>query len=116
MRGRRQTMELRRNEAGARAAFLRVATIVASTTGVPVADMLQRQRDGRPNRSRDNPVSFARLAATYLTVTACNVRQGTLARMLGRHRRRILFDVRFIEDAREDPRVDTLFERMEAML
>lgn len=109
-------MELNSSVAGARAAFLRVATIVSTTTGVPMAEILQRQRSGRPNRRRDNPVSFARLAATYLTVTACNVRQGTLARMLERHRRRILFDVRYVEDAREDPATDTLFERMEAML
>ncbi|MER8380695.1 hypothetical protein [Mesorhizobium sp. M1399] len=109
-------MELNRSVASARVAFLRVAAIVSSTTGVPVAEILERQRCGRPNRRRDSPVSFARLAATYLTVTACNIRQASLARMLGRHRRRILFDVRFIEDARERFDIDQLFERMEAML
>lgn len=109
-------MELNRNVAGARAAFLRVAAIVSSTTGVSIADIIERQRTGRPSRRRGHPKSFARLAAVYLTVTACNVRQGTLARMLERPRVRILFDVRAIEDLRDDQGVDTLFERMEAML
>lgn len=116
MPGRRQIMELNRNVAGARAAFLRVASIVSTVTGVSIGDICEKQRACRPSRRRGHPKSFARLATVYLTVTACNVRQGTLARMLDRSRVRVLFDVRAIEDAREDPKVDTLFERLEAML
>ncbi|QGU20742.1 hypothetical protein MCHK_09495 [Mesorhizobium huakuii 7653R] len=62
-------------------------------------------------------MSFARLATTYLTVTACNVRQGHV----GADDRApplpaSCSNVRFVEDAREDPATDKLLERMEAML
>lgn len=116
MRGRRRILELNRNVAGARADFLRVAAIVSAATGVSMADIIEQQLRGRPNRSRKHPKTFARLATAYLTVTYCNVRQGTLARMLGRHRRRILDDVRRVEDARDTPQVDAFLERLEAML
>jgi len=116
MRGRRRILELNYNVAGARASFLRVATVVSAATGVSMAAILEQQLAGRPNRGRKDPKTFARLATTYLTVTSCNVRQGTLARMLGRHRRRILDDVRRIEDARDDAKVDALLDRLEAML
>lgn len=116
MRPRRRTLELNSCVARARVDFLRVAGVVSAATGVSVAEIVKRQGSGRPYRWRSDPVSFARLTTTYLTVTACNVRQGTLARTVARHRCRILFDIRFVEDAREDPATDKLLERMEAML
>lgn len=115
LQGRRRKLELKRNTAGARATYLRVAGIVAATTGVAFNDIVAIERPGRPNRSRGNAVSFARQAAIYLTVVACNVRQGALARALGRPRVRVLWACRAAEDLREQAAIDELFERMERM-
>lgn len=116
MQERRRAAELNQSASSALAVFLRVAGIVSTVTGVPVAAITRRQRGGRPNRHRNNPTTAARLATIYLTVTVCNVRQASLARAIGRHRRRILFDLRHVEDARENPAIDKLFDRMEALL
>lgn len=102
--------------AQAHAAFMRCAAIVAQTTGVSMRDIVSPLRPGRPRRSSGSPQAFARRAAVYLTVAGLNVRQGTLARALGRHRRRILDDMTQIETMRDLPGIDSLFDRMEAML
>lgn len=113
---RRSRIVLNHSVAHARASFLRVAGIVAQTTGVSVADIIHRQRNGRPCRRRHNVKTYARLFTVYLTVTGLNIRQGTLARAIERHRTRIFFDLRAVEDARDNPTVDQLLDRMEAML
>jgi hypothetical protein len=116
VRGRRRILELNRNTAGARAAFLHVATVVSEVTGVAFGDLVQPDRHGRPNRRLNSPIGIARHFTVYLTVVGCGVRQGSLARALGRHRRRVLESCRAIEELRDKPQIDALLDRMEAML
>lgn len=97
----------------ARAAYLRVARIVAEQTGIGFADIIQPARAGTCRR---RPLRFARQAAIYLTVTQCDVRQGTLARALRRPRVRIVMHCRSAEDARDDLAIDGLFARIEALI
>lgn len=113
MRGRRRRLEIGYQSAGARAAYLRVAQLVAEATGVAFADIVRRYGPGRGRLPR---LRFAREATIYLTVVACDVPQGRLARALERPRVRILSACRRAEDARDLPKIDALFERLEAML
>ena len=97
----------------AKAAFLRVAAVVAAVTGVPYRDIVEKAGPGTMRRPN---VRFARTAAIYLTVTVKNVRQMRLARALQRHRHRIVFACHAIEEARDQPSLDELLSRMEEML
>jgi len=116
LRGRRHQLELNHNAAGARAAFLRVAGVVAQATGIAFGDIVIPDRPGRPNRRLRSPAGFARHLAIYLTVTGANVRQGPLGRVSGRPRRSVLRSCHMIEDMRDDPSIDELVTRLEAML
>lgn len=113
MRGRRQKLEIGRNTAGARAAYLRAAQIVSQVTGVAFGDVIAPATAGKMRR---RTIRFARQAAIYLAVTGCNVRQAHLARALQRPRVRILWACREAEDARDRAEIDQLYSRMEAML
>ena len=116
MRGRRRILELNRATAGARAAFLHAATVVSQATGVAFGDIVAADRVGRPPRRRNSPAGFARRLAIYLANTALDVRQGALARATGRSKRRVHLCCRQVEEARDNPNIDALIERVEAML
>jgi len=95
------------------AAFHRCAHVVADVTGVPFRDIAG---NAGPGTMRRPPVRFARAAALYLTVTSGDVRQGRLARALGRPRCKLVLHVQRIENDRDIPAIDALLARMEAML
>lgn len=114
MRGRR--LELNYSAAKAHAAFLRAAEIVSAVTGVAIDEVIETERRGRPRRRRGHPKGFARRAAIYLAVCGTGCRAAALARALDRPRWRISDVVQTIELQRDQPAVDDLFARMEAML
>jgi len=99
------------------AAYLRVAALVATLTGLP-ADSFTfcgRRLCSRPKgaaRSRQ----MAHLMTIYLTVTALNIRAARVARAAGMQRCNVSRLVRRAEDLRDDPAFDALLERLETRL
>lgn len=111
--GFRHTRKHNRDLMGARAAFLRVARLVAHITDVPEAEILMRPPSGRQWRIDR---AFARRAAFYLTVIALDIPAARLARALGRPRWSVSKAVQKAELERDDPAIDELLTRMETML
>jgi hypothetical protein len=104
---------LKRDSAGARAQFLRVAELVAGATGVPIGEILA---PGRRGRDWSQARCFARRATFYLTVTHFDVPASRLARVVDRPRARISHAVQLVELERDKADIDGFLARLEAML
>lgn len=115
-RPQREARQRKTRSAGAAralACFLAAADCVAAVTGVPAAAIRGKVRAGQ---GRERRLRFARQAALYLTVTRFDVPAAVLARALDRPKWRVSSACQRAEEARDEPAIEALFNRMEAML